>query len=107
MTLLDSSGEIRVTAFDEIVEKFYEQLEIDKVYHLENGQIRLSNKLYNTTNHECEIYSSKESILKQCKKTTKTIPMIQYNLKSIAEIKKTGKNETIDTIGICSRNRRI
>lgn len=31
MNLLDESGEIRATAFKEVVEKFYEMIEVNKV----------------------------------------------------------------------------
>lgn len=37
---VDESGQIRVTAFNEECEKFYNKLELGKVYAIKNGNVK-------------------------------------------------------------------
>lgn len=100
--VLDNTGEIRITAFDEIVDQFYDQLELDKIYYFSNGQIRLKNQMYNSTTHDCEIYLNNETKIDECVETTHEVPEIQYNLKTVTEIKELENNIITDIVAICS-----
>lgn len=45
LKVIDETGEIRITGFNELIDKFYDKIEIDNIYYFKKGQIRLSNKL--------------------------------------------------------------
>lgn len=54
--ILDNSGtDLRCTCFKEAVDKFYNLLEVDKVYTLTGGRLKVANMQYNTckSNFEC------------------------------------------------------
>lgn len=39
-TLMDESGDIRVTGFRETIDKFYEMLQVGKVYYVANATLK-------------------------------------------------------------------
>lgn len=55
-TLLDSEDmEIKATFFRDGVDKFHHFIDVGKVYNFSNGQIKLANKKFNSTNCDYEI----------------------------------------------------
>lgn len=54
--LLDSSGtDVRATMFKEAVDKFYDFLEVGKVYTFSGGRLKVANMQYNTCKSQFEI----------------------------------------------------
>ena len=102
ITVMDKSGEIRIVGFNEMVETFYEKVEEDSIYFISNGQIRLANKLYNTTKHECEIFVNDKTELEKCENPMNSVPVMKYDLKKIKEVKNCEENSIIDTIAMCT-----
>lgn len=43
--MMDESGDIRVTGFRETIDKFYEMIEVGKVYYLANGALKYAELL--------------------------------------------------------------
>ena len=46
--LIDESGEIKATAFNEQCDKFYDMLEENKVYYISQAQLKTANKQYSS-----------------------------------------------------------
>ena len=46
MDLMDESGAIRVTAFKEMCDKFYDYAEVGKVYYIANCSVKAANRQY-------------------------------------------------------------
>lgn len=58
--LLDSQGgEIRASFFNEVAEKYFQKLEVGKVYRFSKGSVKVANRQYNNTNHRYEIVFEK------------------------------------------------
>lgn len=55
VTLMDSSGEIRGTAFNNAVDELYEKFEVDKVYYISKAKVSLAKKQFNTVANEYEL----------------------------------------------------
>ena len=55
MDLIDESGEIRATAFKAECDKFYEMIEIGKVYYITQGTLKAANKQYSNLNNDYEL----------------------------------------------------
>ena len=55
MDLVDESGEIRATAFKDECDKFYNMIEIGKVYYITQGSLKAANRQYSNLNNEYEI----------------------------------------------------
>ena len=55
MDLVDESGEIRATAFKNECDKYYEMIEIGKVYYITQGTLKAANKQYSNLNNDYEL----------------------------------------------------
>lgn len=57
--MTDASGEVRIVAFKDVAEKFYDKLTVGRVYTLSRATARLMDagkRKWNQTGHDCEIY---------------------------------------------------
>lgn len=87
MDLMDESGEIRATAFRDSCDKFYDLIEVDKVYFISKCQLKPANKQYSTLNNDYEMTFTNDTIVQLCQDDDDTgIPQIQYNLVPISQI---------------------
>merc|ERR1719445_2784493 len=58
--LMDDSGEIRVTAFNEQCDRFYEVAQAGQVFYIANCTVKSANKQYSRLNNDYEL-SAKDS----------------------------------------------
>lgn len=100
MDLMDESGEIRATAFREMVDKYYDMIQVDRVYYISRGQLKVANKQYSTLKNDYEMTFSSDTIVQECHDTVK-MPEIQYNFVPIASISTMEANSVVDIMGIC------
>lgn len=99
--LTDKSGQIRAIVFNELVDKFYDKVQCDKVYHISDADLREANKKYSVFKNKFEIVFTNDTILEECSENSDEIPKIEYNFKSIPEILKLSLNSVFNSIGIC------
>ena len=64
-TLKDQSGSIRATAFKEDADRLYKDLQVGKTYIITQGSIKLTNKTYDHTGHECEITFGRDTTVQE------------------------------------------
>ncbi|KAL4589438.1 hypothetical protein LXL04_002345 [Taraxacum kok-saghyz] len=99
--LLDSdSGEIRVTCFNSVVDKFYDTIEVGKVYVISKGSLKPAKKNFNHLKNEWEIFLESSSTIDLCPDEDSSIPQQQFSFKPISEIETLENNSIIDIIGI-------
>lgn len=99
--LVDASGEIRASGFNEQCEKYYDYFQIDKVYYISKAQLKTANKQYNTLNNDYEMTLNGESSIEECTDDSDTlIPRLSLNLIPISEISNKQANDIIDMIGV-------
>ncbi|CAH1425278.1 unnamed protein product [Lactuca virosa] len=99
--LLDSdSGEIRVTCFNSVVDRFYDTIEVGKVYIISKGSLKPAKKNFNHLNNEWEIFLESSSTIDLCTDEDSSIPQQQFSFKPISEIETLENNSIIDIIGI-------
>ncbi|WOK91949.1 replication protein A 70 kDa DNA-binding subunit A-like isoform X1 [Canna indica] len=99
--LLDSDGgEIRATCFNAVVDRFYEAVEVGKVYLLSKGNLKPAQKNFNHLNHQWEIFLEAATSLELCPDEDSSIPTQQFNFKKITEIENAENNSVVDIIGI-------
>lgn len=99
--LQDDSGEIRVTAFRDMVDKFYDMLEIDKVFYISKCQIKPANKQYSKLRNDYEMTITNDTVIQVCENETAGVPQIRYDFITIAEIGEKQPESLIDMVGIC------
>ena len=67
MDLLDKSGgQIRATMFNEVADRLNEMFEVNKVYIISKGQLKLANKRYNTLPNEYELTLNNDCEVEAC-----------------------------------------
>ncbi|XP_058467652.1 replication protein A 70 kDa DNA-binding subunit [Malaya genurostris] len=101
MDIMDESGEIRVTAFKEQCDKYYDMIEVDKVYYITKCQLKPANKQYSTLKNDYEMTMTHDTIVQECKDVGSSLPEIHYNFVPISQIANMEPNAMIDVIGIC------
>lgn len=94
MDLMDESGEIRATAFREMVDKYYDMIQVDKIYYISRGQLKVANKQYSTLKNDYEMTFSSDTIVQECHDDVK-MPEIQYNFVQIQSISTMEPNSVV------------
>lgn len=101
--LCDETGEIRATAFRDQVDKFYDLLEVDKVYYITKCQLKTANKQYSKLRNDYEMTLSNETVIQECTDATQ-IPEIKYNFVPINDIGSMEAGAIVDVIGVCKES---
>ncbi|KAJ1279228.1 hypothetical protein BS78_04G139400 [Paspalum vaginatum] len=100
--LLDGEGgKIRAVCFREAVDRFYDLIEVDKVYLISRGTVRPVRKQFNPLNsdHEITLDASMSSV-EICSSDDYSIPRVQYNFQQISEIDSMVKGTMVDLLGV-------
>ncbi|XP_055791077.1 replication protein A 70 kDa DNA-binding subunit-like [Salvelinus fontinalis] len=98
--IVDESGEIRVTAFDKEVDKFFPLLETDKVYYISQFKVKDANKKYISLNNSYEMILLSETSIVPCE-DDQDLPMVECDFIPIAQLEHMEKDDIIDVIGVC------
>ncbi|XP_016913881.2 replication protein A 70 kDa DNA-binding subunit [Apis cerana] len=100
MDLIDESGEIRCTAFRNECDKFYDMLEIGKVYYISRATLKPANKQFNNLKNDYEMTLIGDSEIIPCHDSGDDIPSLQFDFVSINDINKKEQNDIMDILGI-------
>lgn len=99
--LLDSDGgEIRVTCFNAVVDRFYDTIEAGKVYVISKGSLKPAQKNFNHLKNEWEIFLEATSTVDLCPDEDASIPQQQFSFRPISEIENAENNSILDIIGV-------
>ncbi|OMO91740.1 Nucleic acid binding, tRNA/helicase-type [Corchorus olitorius] len=99
--LLDSDGgEIRVTCFNAVVDRFYDVIEVGRVYLISKGSLKPAQKNFNHLKNEWEIFLESTSTVELCPDEDGSIPRQQFSFRPISEIESAENNSILDVIGI-------
>ncbi|CAG08885.1 unnamed protein product, partial [Tetraodon nigroviridis] len=98
--VVDESGEIKITVFNNEVDKFFPLVEQGKVYYISKATLKVANKQYNTLNHDYEMTLHAHSSIVPCA-DGQDIPAAQCDFVPIAELENRDKDAIIDVIGVC------
>lgn len=100
MDLMDESGEIRCTGFREAVDKFYEMIQVDKVYFISKCQLKPANKQFTKIKNDYEMTMSNDTLIQECEDVS-DMPVVQYDFVPVKNIQELENNTLIDVIGVC------
>ncbi|XP_052896850.1 replication protein A 70 kDa DNA-binding subunit [Anopheles moucheti] len=101
MDVMDESGEIRITGFKEQCDRYFEMIEVDKVYFISKCQLKPANKQYSSLKNDYEMTMTNDTIVQECKDVDGTMPEIQYNFVPISQIGNMEPNAMVDVVGMC------
>lgn len=98
--IVDESGEIRITAFNSEVDKFFSLVEQGKVYYISKATLKAANKQFNTLKHEYEMTLHGHSSIVLCDDGD-GVPDVHCDFVPISELEQREKDTIIDVIGVC------
>ncbi|XP_026466908.1 replication protein A 70 kDa DNA-binding subunit [Ctenocephalides felis] len=101
MDLFDESGEIRATAFKEQCDKFYDMIQVDKVYYISKCQLKPANKQFSTLKNDYEMTFTNDTQVAECMDADIGVPEVSYEFVKIKDIGEKETNSFVDVIGIC------
>nr|UBR27748.1 replication protein A1 [Locusta migratoria] len=100
MELVDESGEIRATAFKEQCDKFYDLIEVDRVYFISRCQLKPANKKFTSVNNDYEMTFTGETTVVPCHEDVTDIPHITFNFIPLNKLADTDLSAIVDVIGV-------
>ncbi|XP_043289884.1 replication protein A 70 kDa DNA-binding subunit isoform X2 [Venturia canescens] len=100
MDLVDESGEIRCTAFREQCDKFYNMIEIGKVYYISRCALKPANKQFSTLKNQYEMTMTNDTEVVACHDEVDDIPAISFDFQPLSEVETKEKNTVMDVLGI-------
>lgn len=102
MDLLDESGEIRATAFNSECDKFFDMVEVNKVYFITRGTIKTANKKFSNLNNDYELTLSSETQIFPCHDFDDSqMPALKFNFVPLSQVKDVDVDGIVDVIGVC------
>ncbi|KAG8180228.1 hypothetical protein JTE90_016216, partial [Oedothorax gibbosus] len=101
VNLLDESGEIKATGFNDAADKYYDMLETNKVYYVTRASLKPANAKFSTVKNDYEITFNNDTQISPCDDSAASIPMMQFDFVPIANIEEAEKDSNIDVIGVC------
>ncbi|KAE8287392.1 Replication protein A 70 kDa DNA-binding subunit [Larimichthys crocea] len=98
--IVDESGEIKITAFNKEVDKFFSLVEQGKVYYITKATLKVANKQYSTLKNDYEMTLHAHSSIVPCD-DNQGVPAVHCDFVPIAELENRDKDTIIDVIGVC------
>ncbi|KAL5017372.1 hypothetical protein ScPMuIL_006961 [Solemya velum] len=99
VNLLDESGEIRATGFNDAVDKYYEMMEINKIYYISRGSLKTANKQYTSIQNDYEMSFNNDTVIEPCEEDVE-LPTLTFDFVQINALESKQPNSMIDIIGI-------
>ncbi|XP_071362308.1 replication protein A 70 kDa DNA-binding subunit-like isoform X2 [Trachinotus anak] len=98
--IVDESGEIKITAFNKEVDKFFSLVEQGQVYYISKATLKAANKQYSTLKNDYEMTLHAHSSIIPCN-DSQGVPTVHCDFVPIAELENRDKDAIIDVIGVC------
>lgn len=102
--LTDEDGtQIQATMFKEAADKFYDVLQLDKVYFISKGSLRMANKQYATVKNDYEmtLNSNSEIVEADIESSTFKLPSATYNFTKISDLgRHISSKRFVDVLGV-------
>ncbi len=95
--IMDKTMQCKVTAFSEMVDKFYSLLENNKTYKISNGVVKMANKQYTSNNFDYEITLDKSTLVELSE--SEDMPDVVFAFSKLESLG-TKVNELVDVLVI-------
>ena len=100
VNLLDESGEIKATGFNDQCDAFYDLLQEGSVYYISTPcRVQLAKKQFSNLPNDYESTFERETIIEKAEDQT-NVPQVRFNFCNIQELQNVEKDNTVDVIGV-------
>jgi replication factor A1 len=100
--LVDQSGEIRASAFNETADKLSTIFQANKIFYVSKGRIKPANKQFSNCNSDYEITFGQETEVEECFEDASNLPTASFNFTPIDHLETLPKDTIVDVIGVCN-----
>lgn len=100
VNLLDESGEIRATGFNEQCDQLYDLFQENSVYYIESPcRVTFAKKQFSNLPNDYELHFEKDTKVTKAEEQD-GVPQVRYNFTTISDLQSVEKDTTIDIIGV-------
>ncbi|KAI5858167.1 replication factor-a protein [Durotheca rogersii] len=100
VNLLDESGEIRATGFNEQCDQFYDLLQEGHVYYISNPcRISFAKKQFTNLPNDYELTFERDTVIEKAEDQS-SVPQVRFSFVNIQELQSVEKDATIDVVGV-------
>lgn len=100
VNLLDESGEIRATGFNDQCEALYEVFQEGGVYYISSPcRVQMAKKQFSNVNNDYELTFERETQVEKAEGSD-DVPQVRFNFTNIADLQTVEKDTTIDVVGV-------
>jgi len=100
VNLLDESGEIKATGFNEQCDQYYEMLQEGQVYYISSPcKVQLAKKQFSNLPNDYELTFERDTVIEKAEDQS-SVPQIRYNFCTLQDLQQVEKDATVDVIGV-------
>ncbi|RFU27944.1 hypothetical protein B7463_g8394, partial [Scytalidium lignicola] len=100
VNLLDESGEIKATAFNDQCDMLYDVFQEGSVYYISSPcRVQLAKKQFTNLPNDYELTFERDTLVEKAEDQD-SVPQVRYNFTSIDALQNVEKDSTIDIIGV-------
>ncbi|RMZ88907.1 hypothetical protein DV736_g3864, partial [Chaetothyriales sp. CBS 134916] len=100
VNLLDESGEIRATGFNDQCDQLYDLFQEGSVYYITSPcKVQIAKKQFSNINNDYELTFERETRVEKAE-DQQDVPQVKFHFTRISELASVEKDNTIDVIGI-------
>jgi replication factor A1 len=99
VNLLDESGEIKATAFNDQCDMLYDLLQEGSVYYISTCRVQFAKKQFSNLPNDYEMTFERDSVVEKAEDTD-NVPQVRYNFTNIGDLQTVETDSTIDIIGV-------
>lgn len=102
VNLLDESGEIKATGFNEQCDVLYDIFEEGKVYYISSpARVQLAKKQFTNLPNDYELTFERDTVVEKAEdQDNDSVPQVRFNFTTIQDLQSVEKDTTIDIIGV-------
>ncbi|KAI8943935.1 replication factor-A protein [Xylaria longipes] len=99
VNLLDESGEIKATGFNEQCDAFYDLLQEGQVYYISTCKVNLAKKQFSNLPNDYELAFERETLIEKAEDQA-SVPQVRFNFVNISDLQSVEKDATVDVVGV-------
>ncbi|EAW13773.1 replication factor A subunit protein RFA1 [Aspergillus clavatus NRRL 1] len=100
VNLLDDSGEIRATGFNEQCDMLYDVFQEGGVYYISTPcRVQIAKKQFTNLNNDYEITFERGTVVEKAEDQS-DVPQVRFNFTTVGDLQSVEKDTTIDVVGV-------
>ncbi|QSZ32520.1 hypothetical protein DSL72_002098 [Monilinia vaccinii-corymbosi] len=100
VNLLDESGEIKATGFNEQCDALYDIFQEGSVYYITSPcRVQIAKKQFSNINNDYELMFERDTLVEKAEDQD-NVPQVRYNFSNIGDLQTIEKDSTVDVIAV-------